>query len=172
MGVQKSKRPILAPAGLEIQGNSTFTKDIVLSTAGSTDPGIREAVQVITPTGASGTHATTITPTGVTFITSTGTGAGWRFNLAAPGAKGRRKNIFVNMSGASTVPVTIQTAASSQAFFGSTRNSVTMSTVAGSSYAIAMELISKSSVQWALASAHGALASTAFPWITTTASTA
>lgn len=154
MGVQKFKRPVLAPAGLQIESNSTFTQDIVFSTAGSTDASVREVTQTITPSGASGVHATTITNRGVTIITSTGTGAGWVLNLAAPAAAGMSKTIAIHPK--STVPVQVRTASSSQTFYGSTANAFEASTVGTTGNLVGkgkvVELVSLSASQWAVRS--------------------
>ncbi len=162
MGFQKFSRPILA------------MRDVKLSTspAYSTDAGIREAVQAINLSGASGVGTTAVTNRGVTFILSTGTGAGWTLPLAPPGKGGVEKTVFIKLNGASTVPVSVRTASSSQAFWNSTRNSFSVSTAAGSTYGVCVTLMSRSSVQWALKAAAGGLPSTAFPWVLTTAATA
>ncbi len=162
MGFQKFKRPILAMS------------DVRLSTSpvNSTDAGLRNTVQAINLSGASAIGTTAVSSRGVTFILSTGTGAGWTLPLAPPGRGGVEKTIFIKLNGASTVPVSVRTASSSQAFWNSTRNSFTVSTAAGSTYGVCVTLMSRSSVQWALKGAIGGLPSTAFPWVTTTGATA
>ncbi len=134
-------------------------------------PGLAESVQNISLSGASGISPTVVTPRGVTFITTTGTGAGWTLNLAPPGVGGQRKQILIFLSGASTMPVTVRTASSSQVFYGSTKNSISMTTAAGSTQPASIGLISRSSVQWAIASLT-ATASTYIPFYTSTGSTA
>ena len=116
-------------------------------------PGLSESVQNITLTGVSGNSPTRINPNGATFITSTGTGAGWNVTLNPPGIyKGNEKTIWILLSGASTVPVTVRTASSSQVFFGSTRNSVTCTTAVGSTMPLVVSFVAKSSKQWAIKS--------------------
>lgn len=154
MGVEKIRRPLLAPQGLQIEQNSTFTADVVLSTAGSTDAGIRQVVQTIAPSGASGVSATAVTNRGVTVINSTGTGAGWVFNLTAPAAAGMEKIVAINP--ASTVPVQVRTASSAGTFFGSTANAFEASTAGTSGNLIGkgkvVTLLSISTSQWAVKS--------------------
>lgn len=160
MGFQKHKRP------------SLFMRDAVAST-GSTvqDAGFAVPVQTISLTGASAVGTTAVTNRGVTFITSTGTGAGWTLPLSAPGRKGIEKTVFVFLSGASTVPVTVRTASSSQVFFGSTKNSVTTTTGAGSTQPMVVSFVSKTSAQWAIKSV-GNGNTTAVPFYTSTGATA
>ncbi len=163
MGVHKFKRPILA------------TEDIVLSTSPilSTDAGWANVVQNISLSGASAVAPanSTISSRGVTFVTSTGTGAGWTVNIAPPGRKGIEKTVLLYLSGASTVPITVRTASSSQVFFGSTRNGISMSTAAGSSQPMSFTLVAKTSKQWAIKQLTNT-ASTYIPSFTSTASTA
>lgn len=139
MGVEKFNRKVLTP-GIKGTSGSTFAGDV------------QNSVQTITLSGASGIGTTAITNDGVTFITSTGTGAGWTLNLAAPSAAGVRKSISINP--ASTVPVQVRTASSSQAFFGSTANAFT-ATTAGTTGAVigkvkTVNLVSVSASQWAV----------------------
>lgn len=159
MGFHKVRRPLLSPRGLQIgdKAGSTFTSDIVLSTAGSSDAAVKHVVQSISPSGGStGTvpHATTITNRGVTVITSTGTGALWTFNLAAPQKAGVEKWILINPK--STVPVRVRTASSAQPFFGSTANAFEASTLGTTGNLIgkgkAVRLISVSTTEWAITS--------------------
>jgi len=150
-------------------------RDAVAST-GSTlqDAGYAHPVQSISLTGAStGTvpYGTNVSNRGITFITSTGTGAGWTLQMPAPGRKGIEKTIFFFLSGASTVPVTVRTASSSQVFFGSTKNSVTCTTAAGSTQPLVVSLVSKTSAQWAIKSVSNAN-TTAIPFLTSTGATA
>lgn len=184
MGFQKFKRPILDPAGLQIGsshssgkrwggGGSTFAKDVVFSStlAQAAPAGLVESVQTISLSGASGNYKTApIEPRGVTFITSTGTGAGWNVTLANPGKKGAQKKVFVFLSGASTVPVTVRTASSSNVFFGSTKNSISVTTAAGSTWPVAFEFVGFTSKRWALLNVSEN-ASTALPVISSTGST-
>lgn len=159
MGYEVHRRPIKANGvlldGTPITSESTFKSDIVLSSTVAAGVGVTEAVQAISLSGASGTSTQTITNRGITFITSTGTGAGWIVKLAAPGKKGATKRVLLSLSGGTTVPVQIITAASSQTFFGSTKNSVSFTT-ANSTNPHAVSLVSRSSVQWAIASISSA----------------
>ncbi len=162
MGYQKHKRPTLH------MSDAKFST----SPVASTDAGIAQTVQTISLSGASGVYATAnISSRGVTFVTSTGTGALWTVNLDPPGRPGIEKKVQLYMSGASTVPITVRTASSSQVFFGSTRNGLSMSTAAGSSQPFTFTLISKTSKQWAIHSLTN-VSSTYIPSFTSTGSTA
>lgn len=114
--------------------------------------GFVENVQSIALSGASTAagkkpHATEIRPYGLTTIRSTGTGAGWLLTLGAP-VKGMRKRIAIQQ--ASTVPVTIQTHSSAVTFFGTTANTVAMST-AFPSDRVVLELQAVTSTSWLIA---------------------
>lgn len=151
MGVEYFKRPVFARRGLQVNAASTVTADVVLSSTVTGGVGVAEAVQSISLSGVSGVGSTAITNRGVTFITSTGSGAGWTLPIAAPGKKGVRKTILVSLSGASTVPVTIRTASSTPTFFGTTKNSIAFTT-ANSTNPHAVTLVSQTSAVWAVVS--------------------
>lgn len=160
MGFEKHKRPLLDTAGYRT--NSSQLKTI---------PSNVSKVQNISLSGASGVYATTtITPYGVTFITSTGTGAGWTLTLQDPGIAGVGKQIVLLESGASTVDIFVRTASSSNVFFGTTRGSFHLSTAAGSTMPVTFELISFTSKRWHY---KGSLTptSTAVGFVASTAST-
>lgn len=159
MGKIKFNRPLLV------------TRDIIASTVASTDAGYAVPVQTLTLSGVSGVGTTAVSSRGVTFITSTGSGAGWVLPINPPGVKGIEKTVVLFLSGASTVPVTVRTASSSQVFFGSTRNSISMTTAAGSTQPMSFELVAKTSKQWAIKSLTGT-ASTYIPFFTSTGATA
>lgn len=146
MGYEKFKRPTYA------DGTAVSVQTITLS-GGST---------------ATVPHATAIKNRGVTFITSTGTGAGWTLTLEKPRQAGLRKTIAVNTN--STVPVTIRTPSSASVFFGSTLNSITFTTVGGADTKT-VELISQSSVTWNVISIYP-VATTASTYITVAGATA
>lgn len=158
MGYQKFKRQLL------------LTRDAKFSTSPSfsTDAGVVDVTQTIALSGVSALGTTAVTSRGITFITSTGTGAGWSLPLAAPGRAGVTKRIFVNQN--STVPVQIHTASSANTFYGSTFNSVTFTT-AGGAILPGVVLIAASSVQWAVQSIYP-VATTATTYITSTGATA
>lgn len=158
MGFQKFKRPTLHVS------DAKFSTSPVLAT----DAGVADVTQTITLSGASAVGTTAVTARGVTFITSTGTGAGWTLPLANPGRKGVVKQVFVNQD--STVPVTVRTASSSNAFWGSTVNSVAFTT-AGGAIATNAVFVSQSSKVWALVSLYP-VATTATTYATVAGATA
>lgn len=151
MGLARENRPILAKSGLQVNSASTFTADVVMSSTVAAGVGVAEAVQTITLSGVSGVGTTAITNRGVTFITSTGSGAGWTLPLAAPGKKGVTKKILMSLSGASTAPITIRTNSSTPTFFGTTKNSIVFTT-ANSTNPHAVTLVSQTSAVWAVVS--------------------
>lgn len=170
MGLEYFKRPVFA-RGLQIHAASTLVADVIMSSTVSAGVGVAESVQTITLSGASTTtvpQATAVTNRGVSFITSTGTGAGWTLTLAAPGVKGMRKVVAVNTN--TTVPVTLRTPSSASVFFGSTVNSIVFSTLGGADTKT-VTLISQTSAIWNVVAIHP-VATTASTYITFAGATA
>ena len=177
MGLEYFKRPVFAN-GFQVNGASTFTAAVTLSGAASDiifsgNAGTRENVQTVALSGASAVGTTAVTNRGVTFINSTGTGAGWTLPLTAPAAAGMEKIIWCNP--ASTVPVTVRTASSSHAFYGSTANAVSFSTIGTTGNIIGkakgVRLLSVSATQWAVIGAFPA-ATTGSTYVTLLGATA
>lgn len=142
MGVQKFKRPILAPGG-QITSATTFTANIVQSTGSR----LVEHVQSLAGTDT----GTNVTNYGLTYITvessANGTAAATLpFKLAAPIA-GVTKTIIVDNN--STKIIQVRTLTSAATFYGSTKNALQWSTGSTEPPA-AIELIGLSTSQWAL----------------------
>lgn len=148
MGLNKSKRPILAPKGLQIgPGGSTFTGPVVLSGSSSY---LTLSNSTVSVTAA----AQTLGNRSVDFLTVTSSGSGRDFILPAPQKKGQTKLIFVDNQ-TTSVDTTIFTNATANTFWGTTYNQVTHSaastgspggTPAGTASLI---LVAASTTQWA-----------------------
>ena len=119
-------------------------------------PNLRDYTRVQTLTGAS--TGTAITKDGFTFITVTtgeGTAANLTYTMDSPVYAGIRKTIIADLN--STKEVTIRTASSAGTFYGTTKNSITFAT-ASTKPATVAELVSYSSVRWAVVSLGAPLA--------------
>ena len=108
--------------------------------------GRRDHVQAITLTG--GLHGTDILPYGITSIVAGTTGAGNTVTLGRP-TRGVRKTILLSGVGNSSVPHTIQTHSSAVTFFGTSGNTLVMSTALADGH-LAIGLCGLSTAQWGL----------------------
>jgi hypothetical protein len=149
MGLDKFRRPILAPKGLQIgPSGSTFLGPVVLSgssaclTLNAATYGVTAAAQTLSA------------KTAVDFITIATSGAGRDFILPAP-VRGRVKHIFVDNQSTS-VDTVIHTNATATVFWGTTYNTASLAaastgspggTAAGT---VALHLIGASTSQWAV----------------------
>lgn len=146
MGLNKSKRPILSPKGLQVGvGGSTFTGKVVLS-------GSSARMVLSNTTQAVAAADATLSGHAVQFITVGTSGSGREIVIPAPSAKGEIKYLFVN-NATTSVDTRIHSAS---AFWATTYNTISISgastgspggTPAGTP---SLTLVAVSTSQWAL----------------------
>lgn len=188
MSRYKFRRQIIAAGGIDSTGGCefdaastfngavTFAAAPVFSVPPSPTLGVRVAASVQSLDDSdslsdASTGGTAILGYGVTAITVTGTTSSstagsthnnLAFKLNPPYAVGISKDIFITGSSASTKIVSVRTAASSQTFFGSTKNSLALTTTVNDiGVGFNLHLIGITTSQWAVAGGVFAKMSTA-----------
>lgn len=149
MGFHKIKRPLLFPGGQSISGGASTTPGSLTGDIDfSTSAGLRETVQTATSTG-------TLRAYGASFLLPGGSTADKVFTLPNPPSIGLHKYIINGTSGVRLATVQITTSTASGQLFGTTFRQIQFSSAApaGAEASETVQLISRTTAQWAVASA-------------------